>query len=214
MAMVDTADDSAGEGYFASASDLMVGILFVFLLMLTVFALNFRDAEDDQKVERKKYQLALEQVELEKTRAELAEGQAKIAAARAAVQSVENERLRHLLESAVARLQQDIQDRAEARNRLLTSMQQSLAARGVKVSIEPTSGVLRLSEDLLFDLGEASIRKDRFTTITALADVLSQVLPCFGQGGDRTGCDAHTLPILETVLVEGHTIAKDFGDGR
>jgi len=36
------AADEEGDGYFASVSDLMVGILFVFLLMLTVFALNYR----------------------------------------------------------------------------------------------------------------------------------------------------------------------------
>jgi hypothetical protein len=36
-------EEPESEGYFASVSDLMVGVLFVFLLMLTVFALNFRD---------------------------------------------------------------------------------------------------------------------------------------------------------------------------
>jgi chemotaxis protein MotB len=51
--------DETGEGYFASVSDLMVGILFVFLLMLTVFALNFREEEDKQKIEYSKY-LALQ----------------------------------------------------------------------------------------------------------------------------------------------------------
>jgi hypothetical protein len=35
--------ETEGEGYFASVSDLMVGVLFVFLLMLTILALNFRD---------------------------------------------------------------------------------------------------------------------------------------------------------------------------
>ena len=39
----ELAEESDGEGYFASISDLMVGVLFVFLLMLTVLALNFRD---------------------------------------------------------------------------------------------------------------------------------------------------------------------------
>ena len=38
-------EDDGGEGYFASVSDLMVGVLFVFILMLTVFVVNFRDAE-------------------------------------------------------------------------------------------------------------------------------------------------------------------------
>jgi len=55
MASQDTSDED-GEGYFASVSDLMVGILFVFLLMLTVFALNFREAEDKQKIEMSKYE--------------------------------------------------------------------------------------------------------------------------------------------------------------
>src|SRR5579875_1802198 len=45
--------EHAGESYFASISDLMVGILFVFLLMLTIFALNYRDAEQDQLIERR-----------------------------------------------------------------------------------------------------------------------------------------------------------------
>jgi hypothetical protein len=43
--------EDAGEGYFASISDLMVGILFVFLLMLAVFAINYAadDPEDKNK---------------------------------------------------------------------------------------------------------------------------------------------------------------------
>ena len=54
-------EEDGGEGYFASVSDLMVGILFIFLLMLTVFALNFHDAADKQQVakeERPRYPLS------------------------------------------------------------------------------------------------------------------------------------------------------------
>ena len=47
---MEAAEESGGEGYFASVSDMMVGILFIFLLLLTVFALNFREAEQEQKV--------------------------------------------------------------------------------------------------------------------------------------------------------------------
>ena len=56
-------EDDGGEGYFASVSDLMVGVLFVFILMLTVFALNFRDAEQAQMVERQKYEEAVRDAE-------------------------------------------------------------------------------------------------------------------------------------------------------
>jgi len=49
VALMEATEESGGEGYFASVSDMMVGILFIFLLLLTVFALNFRDAEQEQK---------------------------------------------------------------------------------------------------------------------------------------------------------------------
>ena len=34
------------ESYFVSVSDLMVGLLFLFIIILMAFALNFRSAED------------------------------------------------------------------------------------------------------------------------------------------------------------------------
>jgi len=43
MASHSVDHDEGGDGYFASVSDLMVGILFVFLLMLAVFALAYSD---------------------------------------------------------------------------------------------------------------------------------------------------------------------------
>jgi chemotaxis protein MotB len=208
MSVMDGVDEGAGEGYFASASDLMVGILFVFLLMLTVFALNYKDAEDDQRVEKARYELALGRAATAEKRAEQAEAQAKIDAAKAADQLAENQRLRALLKSAVARLQQDVRGRTEARERLLNSLEQQLAAKGVKVFIDPLFGILRLPEELLFDVGESSIRKDRKDRIAALntlADVLAQVLACFGANGEPSACDGYSSSILETVLVEGHT---------
>ena len=51
-------EGEGGDGYFASVSDLMVGILFVFLLMMTVYALNYRKAEQNQEVSRKELETA------------------------------------------------------------------------------------------------------------------------------------------------------------
>jgi hypothetical protein len=50
--------EDAGEGYFASISDLMVGILFIFLLMLTVFAINYADEDKDKKIDTLEKQVA------------------------------------------------------------------------------------------------------------------------------------------------------------
>ena len=69
-------------------------------------------------------------------------------------------RFRSLLFDAVAQLEKDIKDREAARGQLLVSLQQSLSNKGVTVSIDPTSGILRLPEDLLFKTGDAAIGKE------------------------------------------------------
>jgi hypothetical protein len=47
------ADESAseseeGENYFVSMTDMMVGVLFIFIIMLMIFALDFRTKTDVQ----------------------------------------------------------------------------------------------------------------------------------------------------------------------
>ena len=173
-----------GDGYFASISDLMVGILFVFLLMLTVFALNFREAEHDQDVSR--------------ARLEAAEAEARQQAARA-------DRLRKLLEEAAAQLQRDIEASSNARDRLLTALETSLSQRGVRVWVDRQAGILHLPGDLLFGTNSAALGPKQRDSVDIVADALAQTLPCFTPVPGRTRCDPADLPILETVLVEGHT---------
>lgn len=212
MAASTGAEEEGGEGYFASISDLMVGVLFVFLLMLTVFALNFRDAEEEQMVERARYEEALRRAELAETeaqqqaeRARQAQAEAQRQSAEAARQRAQNEELRQLLTEAVAQLERDLENRQNLRNRLLLSLEQSLQDKGVRVSLDPSSGILRLSGDLLFETGRADYRAEAQQTIVTLADALSGLLPCYAVGGQTDGCPADSMPILETMLVEGHT---------
>lgn len=205
MAVMDTAEEGGGEVYFASVSDMMVGILFIFLLLLTVFALNFRDAEQEQKAKLVDLIEAEKRATAEKNRANEAEQNARREAALAAASKAENARFRSLLFDAVAQLEKDIKDREAARGQLLVSLQQSLSNRGVSVSIDPTSGILRLPEDLLFGTGDSTIGKENLPKLQTLAAVLASTLPCYVHGGDASACGNSVAPILETVLVEGHT---------
>lgn len=36
------------ENYFVSMTDMMIGVLFIFIIMLMVFALDYRSKTDDQ----------------------------------------------------------------------------------------------------------------------------------------------------------------------
>lgn len=196
-------ESDQGEGYFASVSDLMVGILFIFLLMLTVFALNFHDAEQAQMVER----IRFEQAQKEARQAELRAQQAR---KEADDQAHTNSRLRALLDRAMAQLQRDIEDRTEARHRLLDSVEQALTQRGIKVTVDPRSGILRLSGDLLFATNSAVLAPRARPTLQALGEALAHALPCYAAGGSPEDCTGPVEDVLETVLIEGHTDRQPF----
>src|SRR5664279_4585298 len=108
----------------------------MFLLMLTVFALNYKDAEHAQTVERVTYEAAQRELEQQQTLARTAQ-------AEAAHESMENEHLRGLLKQATAQIQQDLGDRAASRTNLLMALQRTMQERNVAVSIDPETGILR-----------------------------------------------------------------------
>jgi chemotaxis protein MotB len=176
-------EEGGAEGYFASVSDLMVGILFVFLLMLSVFALNFRVAEQDQDVSRARF-------DIEKARAD---------------------RVRELLEQAAAQLQQDIEASSNARDRLLATLETTLSQRGIQVWVDRQAGILHLPGDLLFDTLSATLGPRQRDSVGIVANALARILPCFTPITDRTQCGPPNSPVLETVLVEGHTDRRPIG---
>jgi flagellar motor protein MotB len=198
------ASGETGDGYFASVSDLMVGVLFVFLLMLTVLALNYRDAEDQQTARLTDLIVAKwsanEQARIANEQALIAEEQKK----KADRQAQENLHLRELLTKAIHQLEQDIESRQILRRTMLQDIEQRLMDRGVRVRIDERSGVLRLSGDLLFETGAETYRPAAAQTIRVLAEVLASILPCYAKSTSTNSC-LKAIPILETVLVEGHT---------
>ena len=183
--------EEANEGYFASVSDLMVGVLFVFLLMLTVFALNFRD----------------DSVKLDEliARAEQAEQLARAREVEAERLRNQNEALRTRLAEAAAALQRELRDREAARADLLQRLARDLESRGIRFVLDQQSGVLRLSEEVPFATGRSELTDRTRRTVQALAEVLAGTLPCFAGGARRTSCGEGDDAILEAVLVEGHT---------
>lgn len=190
--------DESGEGYFASISDLMVGILFIFLLMLTVFALNYREAEQEQVVALARYERL--RIEVEQARRD------------ADALRVRNERLQLALDAAIERLQQEIREREEAREDLLARLAAGLSSRGVRFRIDQQSGVLRLTEDVPFATGSSELTGRTPRTVQILADVLGRVLPCFVAAAELRDCGPRDAPILEAVLIEGHTDRQGFSN--
>ena len=191
------AHEEEAEGYFASISDLMVGILFIFLLMLTVFALNFADEDKDAEIRRLQVRLDHTVAERDQARARLARLDTELADLVTRVGAVEAE-----LDTAGER-------RRTARADLLRQIQANLAGRGVNVEVSAQQDVLRLPSEELFALGASTFTAHGQERITAVLDELGRLLPCYAAHADAApaSCPAAASPIFETVLIEGHTDA-------
>ncbi|HSA79385.1 MAG TPA: hypothetical protein VLE23_01100 [Geminicoccaceae bacterium] len=182
--------------YLVSVSDLMVGMLFIFIIILMAFALNFRIAEDDatrvqshltrerDEVRREILRLAVERDLLTVHRDSLAEERDELGAVTDYL--LRNDRIR---------------------SGMLAAVQSLLREREVEVSLDPENGILRLPESLLFDSARAVLRPEGERALRELAAVLARSLPCYSRAlqVQQSDCPIAPKPLLEAVLVEGHT---------
>jgi flagellar motor protein MotB len=182
-----------GEGgedsYLASVSDLMVGMLFVFIVMLMAFALNMRGAQEGASRTR---------AELENARGAVAEERDRLAAERDELAR------RH---AAVSEVAERLLARDRTRAALLEGLALDLGERAVPVVLDARNGVLRLPESLLFDSGSAALRPEGERALRELAAALAAALPCHSRAppAAQARCGEGSRPLLEAVLIEGHT---------
>jgi chemotaxis protein MotB len=181
----------------------MVGMLFFFIILLMAFALNYRSAENQAAeteaqltrerdgVSIEKDRLSIERDALASQRDQLALERDRIAAERDEISAVTD----HLMRD----------------NRIRTDMLATVLAllreREVEVTLDPENGIVRLPESLLFDTGEAVLQPRGVRALRELAAVLALTLPCYSRAPaiQQSDCPTVAKPLLEAVLVEGHT---------
>lgn len=169
------------ENYFVSMTDMMVGILFIFIIMLMVFALNFRQLTDET------VQLTAEQQEQLNKANELAE---QIAA----------------LRKQIANEITELNKADQARSELLEAIKAKLDLVGLKVTIDKDTGVLRLAEDAIrFAPQSSQLDGEAQRNVDAVAKVLLDVLPAYTVCPEGNTCRPATGNVVETVFIEGHT---------
>jgi chemotaxis protein MotB len=147
--------DGSGEGYLASSADLMIGILFIFIIMVVYLAVEIK----------------------------------RVPAGTPAPSP-----------DPVVTLVDQIGNR--------------LRGKGVRVELDPDSGVIALPSDALFDTGKAVPRESALEAIATTEQVLREVLPCYVSSASRAGRGCGQLNKkgveLETVMIEGHTDSDQY----
>ena len=209
-----TLQEEEGEGYLASVSDLMAGLLFVFIVALFSFALQLSTASGDLATATLEAERQRDRAEVARV-AQEAELEAMRRAAQAEVAALREE-ISGGLGAEVRRLDEAMGRARTRRSDLLLSLQTTLERRAVPVTIDPDTGVLRLSDRILFGSGRSDLPSGgpAREAVRALADALAAVLPCFAAGAEgRQECGGQGAAMIDAVFVEGHTDRRRLGTG-
>jgi chemotaxis protein MotB len=180
------------ESYFVSMTDIMVGMLFVFIILLMYFVFRIQTTSEPMVpvsehqaviMERDKALLHIKELEEE-------------------VERLSKNPLERYLKLADATRQSILKD-------LKSSMGDAGGIRDEDVKIIPEQGILRLSGDVLFAKGVSTIAAGTASdnAIKVLAAALFKVLPCFSlgpEGNANKSCNPNAA-FIDTVLIEGHT---------
>ena len=173
------------ESYFVSMTDIMVGMLFVFIILLMFFVFRIQYTTEPT-VPLSQYQaLVADRHKLEEEIARLNQNP-----------------LERYLKVADA-----------TRQNILETLQNSMKdVPGIKegdVKVVSDQGILRLSGDMLFPSARSTIApgSSSASVVKTLAMALNNVLPCFSLGpasNPNKGCNPNAI-FIDAVLVEGHT---------
>lgn len=145
--------EASGESYYVSITDLLIGLLFIFIILLVFFAAQLRSQSEQ------------------------------------------------------------IVSSAQTRSELLKLMAADMEAAGIPVQLDLPHGILRLSGDKLFEVGDRDPTDFGRTALAALSGTMSRHLPCYSFGpvdasGEPTGtaeCPQAPPHTVDTVVIEGHT---------
>jgi flagellar motor protein MotB len=195
------ADDEEKKDVFAPVADLMVGVVFIFIVM--IMALSLVMMED--AVPRATYDQIVK--ELAETRAE--RNALKARAERLA------DFVTYTKTQGVVPLLDRLAEADATRAKILQMLKDRLAAAGVNVEADFRSGVLRLPTGKLFESAQSDPTPYGRDVIHILGVTLADTIPCFlpGQARQPTCPALSAGSVLNAVYIEGHTDSAPFHGG-
>lgn len=183
---------------FGPVADLMVGVIFIFIILLIGLSL-YLQPEDYQQLRDRNAQLEAENAKFQATVHQL---------------TADNERLkgfaRYVRDHQVNTLLERIAATNETRAQMLEVLRRRLTALGVQVTIDPANGTLRLPSGGLFLSGEAEPTTQGRAILLKLGNVLTEILPCYGKAyltEPHASCQnqSNVYASLSSTYIEGHT---------
>ncbi|MBQ7457240.1 MAG: OmpA family protein [Desulfovibrio sp.] len=220
------ARESRDDNYFIPMTDLLIGVLFIFIIIIMAIMLNIDELENSNKDEMEKnagLTRRLERMSVinDELKQKIHELYAILTTkeARLIVLTEENETLRKVgLEEKekylqnILNLQNKINKFLAISNNIKKELLQKVQARmkqlGYPTTIDTENGILRLPDNVLFQSGEYVVTESGQKVLDVLTNVLEDVLPAYvwQRKGGALQCPREAC--LEAIYVEGHTDKK------
>ncbi|CAO3379022.1 OmpA/MotB family protein [Azospirillum argentinense] len=169
------------DGYFVAFNDLLTGILFIFILLLTAVVLGNRNGLSD----RQALETALtdERAKTDQLNRRLTAAQGDLGSRQAADNTLTENKVK--------------------RAKLLDRIAEQLKTQGYTVTVDAEAGVLRLPDSLLFGSGNRKPDHTGGEALRLLGGLLEREIRCATR--PTSDCPPGSSPFLEAVFVEGHT---------
>lgn len=230
------ADAEEKKDVFAPVADLMVGVVFIFIIMVLALSLLMRE-DLDNAVPKSEYDAIVSQLDVEKEKArteaeranreettrkvaETDRDQARELAYRERVRAEQEEAarrklaefVRYMRDTGVVPILGRIAEADKRRTEILERLKDRLFASNIKVEIDAENGTLRLPSTKLFESAKADPTPVGTEVIKSLGVAIADIVPCYLANGARPEQCPQTdgAGVLSAVYIEGHTDAAPF----
>jgi flagellar motor protein MotB len=207
---------------FAPVADLMVGVVFIFIIMVLALSLLIID-DVKNAVPKSMYDQAVE--DLNQARDQIAQLTAERNQARSVAQ-LQTERAdreqasrirlaefaRYVRDTGVVPILGRLAEANKRRTEILEKLKERLSVGSIQVDIDAENGTLRLPSTKLFEATKADPTPDGTEIIRTLGVAIAEVVPCYLASNARpTTCpEMEGVGVLSAIYIEGHTDAAPF----
>ena len=221
----ETTSESREENYFIPMTDLLIGILFIFIIIIMAIIFNITELEDLNKTELEKNAGLLSQIrelqlknkdmkldlqalqqlidDLKKTISGLESHNSSLSEQLA----LEKDAHEKDIEALQLRINLFLARSNYLRKEMLRKIQDRLKKYGYPTTVDEENGILRLADNVLFQSGEYELSQQGTSVLNVLARVLEEVLPEYAwhRSPNADGLVCSKSACLEAIYVEGHT---------
>jgi len=192
-----TVDVEEGESYYVSMTDMMVGVIFIFIIMLSYFAFEFHSATARLTGAKQPETAALLQTAANLTprQADLEiDYQARVLCVPETVLTEggggsSGER-RCFSFAPPSKIPTQSVSTADAQRLLMDQLEADLRDAGAPINGDPSTGSLAFKADQLFLAGSATLSPEGQKIAGQVAQTLANRLPCLGYGAPAgAGCE-------------------------